>query len=80
MSIDTWSKQLIFTLCKTRSYEPILDIISSWIYTFIFRCLYVIFSIILCEFDSKAFNRFLDYSRIVHVSQPYKRVDIIKEV
>ena len=70
----------LLTLCKTHSYEPILDIISSWIYTFVFRCLYVIVRILLCNLDSKAFNRFLDYSRRIHVSQPYKRMDRIKEL
>ena len=35
-------------------------------------------SILTCDLDLKSFNRFLDYSRRVHVSQPYKRVDSIK--
>ena len=36
------------------------------------------FSILLCDLDYKAFNRFLDSSRIVHVLQ--KRVDRSKEL
>ena len=38
------------------------------------------FSIHLCDLDSKEFNRFLDNSRIIHVSQPYKIVDRINEL
>ena len=33
------------------------------------------FSILICDFESKAFNSFLDISRTVYVSQPYKRWD-----
>ena len=48
------------------------------------------FSILVCDLDLKAFSRFLNSSRIVHVSieivhvsityRPNKRVDIIKEL
>ena len=38
------------------------------------------FRIILSDLNSKAFNRFLDVSRRVHLSHPYKRMDRIKEL
>ena len=38
------------------------------------------FNMLICDFDSKALNCFLDSSSKVHVSQSYKIVDGIKEL
>ena len=55
----------LFSICKTRSYEPILYIISSWIYTF-FLCFIYVINRILCDLDSTVFNSLLDSSGIFH--------------